>query len=59
MSTADIIIVIVVSLILLAIILFALVLPRVKGKKGQCSSCPMAKDKKIKRALKDYRKSRK
>lgn len=59
MSIADILIVIIISLILLAIIFFGLIYPRLKGKKGQCSSCPVRKDKKIQRAFKDYRKNHK
>ena len=56
MSIADIIIVIIVSLFMLAILFFGFIYPRlIKHRKG-CDSCPAGKYQKIKRAFKDYRK---
>lgn len=56
MSTADIVIVVIVSLFMLSIVFFAFIYPRlIKHRKG-CDSCPAGKYQKIKRAFKDYRK---
>lgn len=56
MSVADIIILITIIIILLSIIFFTQVYPRLKGRHGACVNCPIGKEKKIKRALKAYRK---
>ena len=58
MSAADIIILIIVILLLLTIIFFRFIFPLIRGKKSShCSSCPVGYDAKIKRSLKEYRKS--
>lgn len=60
MSTADILILIVVILILSAIIFFRYIFPRIRGKKVRhCDQCPVGSDKKIKSSLKAYKKSEK
>ncbi len=60
MSAADIIILIVVILLLLTIIFFRFIFPHLRGKKSShCASCPVGYDAKIKRSLKEYRKSEK
>jgi len=61
MSKADILVLILTILIMLSIIFFTFVLPMIKnkGKPKKCAYCPVAKDKKIKRAFKDYKKSNK
>jgi len=61
MSNADILVLIITILIMLAIVFFTFVLPLIKnkGKPRKCVYCPIAKDKKIKRAFKDYKKSNK
>lgn len=60
MTTADIIILIVVILLLGSIIFFKSILPRIQHKPtGECSSCPMGNQKKIRRAIKSYKKKNK
>ena len=56
MSTADIIIVIIVSLVMLSILFFAFIYPRLIKHRRGCDSCPAGKYQKIKRAFKDYHK---
>lgn len=58
MSAADIGVVIVVSLIMMSVIFFYFIFPRLRHK-GNCASCPVNKEKKIKRAFKDYHKKNK
>lgn len=59
MTNTDTIILIVVVLLLLSIIFFRYLFPLIRGKKtSHCSSCPIAKDKKIKRSLNAYKKTR-
>lgn len=60
MTIADIIILIVVILMLGSIVFFKSILPRIKHKPtGECSSCPMGNQKKLRRAIKSYKKSSK
>jgi len=61
MKGADILVLIFTIVIMLAIIFFSFVIPIIKnkGKPRKCTYCPIAKDKKFKRAFKDYKKSRK
>lgn len=57
MSTADILILLFIILILASIIFFSFVLPKIlHKKKNHCSSCAIGKDRKFKRAFKDYHK---
>ena len=59
MTLTDGMVLLVIILILLAIIFFRFIYPRLKGKKvGHCSSCPVGSDKKIKRSLKAYKKNK-
>jgi len=58
MSLADALILTVVILIMLAIIFFTLIFPRITHRTGKCSYCPVAKERKIKRAFKDYKKEK-
>lgn len=57
MTIVDIIILIIVILILGSIIFFKSILPRIQHKPtGECSSCPMGNQKKLRRAIKSYKK---
>lgn len=60
MNGADILVIIVVTLIMLAILFFSFIYPTfIKKDKNHCSSCPVNKKAKIKRAFKDYHKQNK
>lgn len=60
MSGVDIGIIIVVSFIMMSIIFFYFIFPHIRHKnKNHCSSCPVNKEKRIKRAFKDYHKKNK
>ena len=54
MSLVDIIVLIVTILIVLSIIFFSFIKPKLEGKKVTCASCPASK--KGKRLIKKYRK---
>ncbi|MCQ2792516.1 MAG: hypothetical protein MJ208_03220 [Bacilli bacterium] len=56
MSTADIVIVVIVTIFMFAIIFFSFVYPRFIKHKSSCDSCPTGRLQKIKRAFKDYHK---
>lgn len=59
MTLTDGMVLLVILLILFAIIFFRFIYPRLKGKKpSHCDYCPVAKDKKIKRSFKAYKKER-
>lgn len=59
MKWIDILILILTILLMCSIIFFSLIYPRIKNKNSSCSSCPINKPAKIKRAFKKYKKQQK
>lgn len=56
MTLTDIIVLVFTTIIVLSIIFFSFILPKIQGKRITCASCPAAK--KGKRLVKDYKKNK-